>query len=265
MVIDDYNSIFNEMCIDTTNVDGKLQTNKKMVEISNSIWDGQSLMDISLFDRYKSSGMLLLRNRFFKSCCFNCNIQKWFEDNNITDVSQLNGYTLANDIKDVKLITTPSSIKFCKFGTIEQWLNRIESSFGVVKHEKKTHHLNGECVMTHYQLINTLQLSRDDIKNLLKDPLDYIRAIRENPVIMRNHISYGLYNERFDTPFLSTNDIVYRMLGVNKNFYKTKYYERFLKDIHDSYMTNLRHGKIMVIGNYSIEVPNHAVDMNSWA
>ena len=251
LVIDDYDSIFNEMCIDTTNVDGKLQTNKRTVEISNSIWDGQSLMDISLFDRYKSSGMLLLRNRFFKSCCFNCNIQKWFEDNNITDISQLNGYTLANDIKDVKLITTPSSIKFCKFGTIEQWLNRIESSFGVVKHEKKTHHLNGECVMTHYQLINTLQLSRDDIKNLLKDPLDYIRAIRENPVIMRNHISYGLYNERFDTPFLSTNDIVYRMLGVNKNFYKTKYYERFLKDIHDSYMTNLRHGKIMVIGNYS--------------
>lgn len=252
LVIDDYESVFQEVCIDTVNINHKLHTEKKEVEISNSIWDGQSLMDISLFDRYKNSGMLLLRNRFFKSCCFNCNIQKWFEDNNITEISQLNGYTIAKNIEDIKLITTPSSIKFCKFGTVEEWIERMESTFGIVKHEKKTHHLNGECVMTHYQLINTLQLDKEEIKELLKLPLDYIKKIREQPVIMRHHISYGLYNECFDSPFLSTNDIIYKLLGVNKNFYKTKFYEKFLKDIHDSYMNNLRNGKIMVNGNYSV-------------
>ena len=110
-----------EECIVTEIVDGKLVTNKKMAEISNSIFDGESMMDESLFSKYKNRSMLLLRNRFFKSACFKCKLQKWFKDNNITEVSQLNGFTLATDISQIKIITTPSSIKYLKFGTLEQW------------------------------------------------------------------------------------------------------------------------------------------------
>ena len=39
--------------------------------------------------------MMLLRNRFFKTCAFNTNLQKWFEDNNIKEIRQLAGYTTA--------------------------------------------------------------------------------------------------------------------------------------------------------------------------
>ena len=83
----------------------------------------------------------MVRNRFFKSACFNCNIQSFFADNGITDVSQLNGFTLAQSISDIKIITTPSSIKYVKFGSLEKWLQLLEEdgNFGVVKHEKHTH------------------------------------------------------------------------------------------------------------------------------
>ena len=37
--------------------------------------------------------MMLLRNRFFKTCAFNTNLQDWFFDNDITQVSRLAGYT----------------------------------------------------------------------------------------------------------------------------------------------------------------------------
>ena len=94
----------------------------------------------------------------FKSCCFNCNIQQWFKDNNITDISQLNGKTRAKRIEDVKLITTPNSIKYLKFDTLDNWLDNLYPRFGVVKHDKKTHFFGGRLVQTHYQLINTLQL-----------------------------------------------------------------------------------------------------------
>ena len=93
LIIGDYESVFNDTVIETTiGNDGWLHTDEKTIEIHNSIWDGQSLIDKSVMEEYSSYGMLLLRNKFFKSCCFNTNIQKWFHDNNITEISQLNGY-----------------------------------------------------------------------------------------------------------------------------------------------------------------------------
>ena len=83
LVIDDYESSFQDDVVATwINDEGWLESSKKNVQISNSIWDGQTLLDKSCFGQYEDKGMLLLRNRFFKSCCFNTNIQKFFSDHN---------------------------------------------------------------------------------------------------------------------------------------------------------------------------------------
>ena len=177
LLIDDYDSVFNEDVIETHDEDGWLKTTEKNCEITNTIWDGQSLMDISLFGDYSEYGMLLLRNLMFKSCCFNCNIQQWFKDNNITDVSQLNGKTRATRIEDVKLITTPNSIKYLKFSTWDEWLNHLYPDFGVVKHDKKTHFFGGRLVQTHYQLLNTLQMSKDEVREFLQESLDFAQIL----------------------------------------------------------------------------------------
>lgn len=125
LVIDDFESTFTDDVIATrVREDGHLVSGPEHVEITNSIWDGQSLMDKSLFGpKYEQYGMLLLRNRFFKSCCFNANIQQFLADHGITKIEQLNGFTLAKSIEDIKLITTPSSIKYLKFGRLREWLS----------------------------------------------------------------------------------------------------------------------------------------------
>lgn len=120
-----------------------------------------------MFGPYRKYGMVLLRNRFFKSCCFNTNIQRFFADHGITRVDQINGFTLAKSIEDIKLITTPSSIKYLKFGRLRDWLRRTDPLFGVVKHEKKTHYFDGRMVSTHYQLLNTLQMTQEEVDELL--------------------------------------------------------------------------------------------------
>ena len=55
-------------------------------EVENVIWDGQGLLDVSVFEdnELEDYGMLLLRNRFFKSCAFCTRLQDWFKDNGIT-------------------------------------------------------------------------------------------------------------------------------------------------------------------------------------
>lgn len=254
LVVDDYKSVFHERAIATRLVDGQLVSKPEDVEISNSIWDGQSLMDRSLFGEYSNKGMLLLRARFFKSCCFNANIQQWFADHGIKKISQLNGYTRANKIEDVKLITTPSSIKYLKFGTLDQWLDTLETTFGVVKYEKKTHFFDGRMVQTHYQLINTLQMTYEEVEQFIKPSLDYARMIKTDPAVLRHQISYQ-YQSPDDTFYTkavtSKNDIIYRLLGMNDRFAKTKMYRNFCNDLIKSFIKNLRCGHVLVRGNYS--------------
>ena len=258
LLIDDYDSVFREDVIETHDENGWLKTTESNCEITNTIWDGQSLMDISLFGEYSQYGMVLLRNLMFKSCCFNCNIQQWFKDNNITDVSQLNGKTRATCIEDVKLITTPNSIKYLKFSTWDKWLDNIYPEFGVVKHDKKTHFFGGRLVQTHYQLLNTLQMSKDEMNDFLQESLDFAQMLRDKPEVVRYYIKYPDIDEMkpLERPMASKSDVVYNLMCINDNFTKTKYYQEFMHDLLASYYKNLKNGHVYVNGNYSTLLGN---------
>lgn len=258
LIVDDFESKFKDSAIAVEEKDGRLTASKKEVNISNCIWDGESLLDVSMFGEYADKGMLLLRNRFFKTCAFNANIQKWFADNGITQVGQLNGFTLAKDISQVKLITTPSSVKYLKFGTVEKWLENIETTFGIVKHEKATHFFDGRMVQCHYQLLNTLQLSYEAVEELLKPSLEYIGAVRQDAAVLRYHIGYAFKNEEDNafSPITTKNEIVFKLLGVNDKFCRTKIYKDFRDAIVKGFFRNLKRGHILLNGNYSTLLGN---------
>lgn len=257
LVIDDYDSTFSDEVIAVREQDGKLTAARETVTVTNCIWDGQSLIDRSLMGPYAEYGMVLLRNRFFKSACFNCNLQEYFRDHGITDVSQLNGRTQAACLEDVKLITTPSSIKFLKFGSLEKWLEQIgnDPEFGVVKHEKPTHFFNGEMVQVHYQLLNTLQMTQGEVDELIRPSLEYLSMIQKDPAALRLYIGFGL--QAGDLRQATTvNEVVYQMLGLTDRFAGTKLYRDFLSDVVAAYKKNLRKGHILVDGNYATLLGN---------
>lgn len=256
LVIDDYESVFRDKAIITSEKDGHLISELKESDMSNSIWDGQSLIDRSLMGKYRNKGMVLLRNQFFKSCCFNTNIQQWFRDNRITSVEQLNGFTLATNIEDVKLITTPSSIKYLKFGSLTQWLSKIDSTFGIVKYDKPTHHLGGRLVQIHYQLINTLQLSAKDIKDLLQQSLNFKKMLRDNPAVLRYFIKYPKEHQLSREPLLTTNEIIFNLMGINEQVVHTNYYYKFRSTLFKAFTSNLKCGHVLVNGNYSTLLGN---------
>lgn len=259
LLIPDYESRFMDKVIAVREKDGKLAAGEEVTEICNSIWDGQSLMDKSLFGPFEDKGFLLLRNRFFKSACFNTNIQQWFRDNGISDVETLRaagGKTIATRIDDIKLITTPSSIKYLKFGSYEQWLANLDPMFGAVKFEKPTHFFNGRMVQAHYQLLCTLQMSEQDVRSFLQPTLDYVRLLKTDPDVVRFHIKYP-ENQEFElTPATSKNDVVYKMMGITNKFAKTKLFRDFQNDLVKSYMMNARCGHVLVNGNYSTLLGN---------
>lgn len=255
LVIDDHESKFNDQAVVTRmksdDTGTWLTTCEDTININNSIWDGQSLIDISLMGEYSKYGMVLLRNSFFKSCCFNTNIQKFFKDNGITSVKQLNGFTLAKNVEDIKLITTPSSIKYLKFGTLKQWLQHIDPTFGVVKHEKKTHFFGGKLVQTHYQLLNTLQMTKQEVREFLKPSLDYMTQLKADPAVLRNHMKYPIEHEISSNKMNSKNEIIFQLLGLNDKFTETKWYRDFVCELIRSYKNNIKQGHVLIDGNYS--------------
>lgn len=255
LLIDDYDSEFMENCNVTEIVDGHLTTQTKDIKVKNSIWDGQSLIDPSIMGEYSDKGMVLLRHIMFKSCCFNSNIQQWFADNGITEISQLNGKTIAKDIKDIKLITTPSSIKYKKFGGknwFNNWLNLIDKKgidFGVVKYEKPPKHGKKQMVSTHYQLINTLELSDKEIKSLVQESIDRVNEIMLDPQMMLDYCSDYVCE---DSNALQTKkELVSKLLNWNMEIANTSFYADMAKKIREEIRGDIKRGRLLVNGNYS--------------
>ncbi|WP_160678726.1 hypothetical protein [Clostridium sp. C8-1-8] len=257
LVIDEYNSVFDDTVMATRviNKDGvdRLQTREEKVEISNNIWDGQCLLSAEIFkEKYADKGMLLLRNRYYKAACFNTNIQKFFEDAGITEVSQLNGFTLAKDIKQIKMICTKSCIKYSKFSSVEKWLKELEDKWGVVKYEKPTHYFGGRYVQTHYQLLQTINFDREEMLELLKPSVDYLDKILNDTRVMRNHLKMKIDEDLDMGDISTTNSFMLNMLQLNDKFSKTKMYSDFRTDIRESFIKNIRKGHVLIEGTYAV-------------
>lgn len=254
LIIKELKSTFTEKAMCTEIEDGDngdcLYTLQKEMKITNSIHDGQALMDVSLFENngYRNKGMLLLRNRFFKGACFNTNIQQWFTDNNITDVKQLNGHTRATDVNDIKLILNLTCLKFVKFGTIEEWLDRLEDNWGIVKYEKPTHHFAGNLVNTHYQLLNTLNFNRNEMVELLKPTMEYFYLMLNDTKIMRSLANSDIE----DIDLKDANKMISALLQISDDFSKTKLYSGFRDDMRKAFKKDLQKGHILIKGTYSV-------------
>ena len=242
--------------------DGRLNSTEKEVEISNTIWDGEALLDCGVFEASGcgNRGMMLLRNRFFKTCAFNTNLQKYFADNGITDVSQLCGYTQAKQISDIKMIVTESSLKYLKLSSkkrfeekIKAWLENVDDIFGIVKTDKPTGFFEGCVVRTSYQLLNTLGLSKDETAELLGDTLAYYENVRSSPMYMRNYINYTIQENDDEEQgeieyFNARQKAIMGCLARNDRFADTITYKEFRSTVLSSFSKKIRSGKLLIKG-----------------
>lgn len=237
-------------------IGGDLDTKAEETKITNKIWDGESLLDKSIFEEngYEDKCILQIRNRFFKGIGINTDIQQFFKDNNITEVSQLNGKTIAKNISDIKLITTPSSIKYLKYGTFENWIKQIVEDWGICKYEKPQRHFNG-MVQTHYQLINTLGMDKPTTYNFLKDTIDYINLLKTDTAVFKYHLGLKKVDEdELSHNINNSSDFILSVLNINDDFINTKICKNFRNEIVKNYIKNARKGHILVEGNYSVVI-----------
>ena len=103
----------------------------------------------------------------------------------------------------------------------------LEPTFGVVKYEKPTHFFDGRMVQTHYQLLNTLQMTYEEVEALVQPSIDFATLIKTDPAALRFQISYAYRSPdriHYTESMASKNDVIYTMLGITDKFAKTKMY-----------------------------------------
>ena len=262
LFVPDYKSVFTEEVISVELKDGKLVAEQKQTEITNDIWDGESLLDESVFeDGYADKHMLLLRNKFFKSCAFRTKLQKWIKDKNITlDDLKTRGFTLATDISQIVMVTTPNSLKYLKFAgglsekNIRKWTESVNDTFGVVKWDKGTRFFHGDMVQSSYQLLNTLGFDKAQAEELLKPSFDYISLVRNDVEFMRYHFTDAYVREKdgeekkIPDGLAERADVIFRLLFSCPYFNCTALYANFRDDVVSGLKSNLRRGHILLNG-----------------
>ena len=256
-------------------IDGDLETTRERLNISNNIFDGESLIDSSIFketeilqdkESLEEKATMQVRNVFFKGQAINCNIQQFYKDyfKDSYDTAIVKDM-FGNEIlaKDVKLITTPSSLKYLKYFKdkkegYNKWKEIASEEWAICKYDKPTHHFEG-MTQTHYQLLNSLGLSRDRMKDLLKDTIDYINLLKTDDRVFKYNV-----NIKADLPedyVINSKDRMIRaLLTWNEDFINTKVCWDYRKKMVQSYIDNVRKGHVLVEGNYSI-VCNNVVEM----
>ena len=251
LLINDYESTFTDDVIVCKEENGQLITSEEKTEITNSIWDGQSLLDSSKFTgQYKGKSMLLLRNRFFKSNCINTNIklymkERFKENYDKAVIKDIYG----NDVrvKDIKLITTPNSIKYLKFSDYNTWLDNL-IDFGVVKTDQPSHEESGTMTRLNYQIVNTLDLYEQDIEKLLEKEFHYFDLLKNELFAIRHYLKIKRNSmQEID----STDDFIYSILSINNNISNTEIFAKYKRKIIDSFARRLKECRILVHGTHA--------------
>ncbi len=262
LFVPDYKSVFEEEVVSVEIEDGKLSARTKRTQIANDIWDGESLLDESVFaNGYADKHMVLLRNKFFKSCAFRTRLQKWFKDKNITldDLKRRGFVTLAEDINQIVMVTTPNSLKYLKFAgsltekNIRQRAAHTDGTFGVVKYDKSTRFFHGKMVQSSYQLLNTLSLSEQEVKLLLQPSIDYISLLRRDIDFMRYHFTDAFTREKDGEEehmdgLAERADVIFTLMRKEPQFDKTELYANFRNDVVRSLKERLKRGHILLNG-----------------
>ena len=253
MIEDKYSKFKVNAMVTKQDEQGNVYTVEEEVDVENCLFDGQCLLSNTLFkEEYKNQGMLLLRNRFFKSCGFNTNISKFFNNHDVKIVKDMFG--VEHKAKDIKLICTPTSLKFLKFDykfnsqkeCYDYWLDNLLPRFGIVKSEHPSK-LEGYNRLS-YQMINSLSLTIDDINLLAMREVKYIEKIRDDVEAFKCHIAYDDKSQ--------TRQVMNELLSINSSILRTRLFRDFKADTLSAYKKLVKMGKVRIAGDYCTMVNN---------
>jgi hypothetical protein len=242
LVIKDIDSFFktNVVSIETNERRECIAREIQDYELKNTMFDGQGLIDESIFPKW-GNGYVLLRHHFCKMACFRTDIQQFFKDyfgHDYDTAIVTDMWGNKRPAKDIKLITTENAMKWCKFDlTYEYWSEWVRangSQFGIVKtaHESKL----GDVQRMSYQMVNALDL--DIMQDVVEKSVRYIEQLKSDDDVF---LDYLIKNATFFNDY----EPLYELVKQDREFLQCEYFRERKYAIIKNYVDDFRRGRII--------------------
>lgn len=247
LVLKDVDSFFNTNVISIEIDENKhcKSVAKENYEVCNTIFDGQALIDESIFPTW-GDGYVLLRQHFFKAAAFCAKIQTFFKDYFGDDYDT----AIVTDMwgnkhlaKDIKLITTDQATKWIKFKgiTYEYWsekVHELSDEFGIVKtaHQSKM----GDMQRMSYQMVNAMSI--DIMDDVLSDTKEYIQKLKNDDEVFFEFLQRN-------SNFMSDYEVLLALCRHNPEFVKSDYFRERRSTIIQNYLLDIKTGHIVQNGD----------------
>ncbi len=207
-------------------------------EVKNTIFDGQGLIDASIFPEW-ADGYVLLRHHMCKCAAFCTNLQTFFKDYFTEDYEKATVKDMwGNDVrvKNIKLVTTDQSMKWLKFDLgfdyWSEWVRKNDCMFGIVK---TAHHSKlGNVQRMSYQMINSL--SEEIMPNVIDKSIRYIERLKTDDYIFLEYL------ER-TANFCNDHEVLVALVRQNPDFLRSEYYRARKRDIIRAYVLDFKNGR----------------------
>lgn len=242
LVIPDFDSYMktDAVSIETNDRRECMAVTKHNYTIKSTLWDGQALIDSSIFPPW-GDGYILLRQHMTKCAAFCTHIQKFFMDyyGDKYDTAVVEDYWgNKHFVKDIQMITTENAMKWCKFGvSYEYWCEKVHENgdiWGVVKtsHKSKL----GNVQRMSYQMVNSLDMLTMD--EVLLPTQQYIRALQTDDDVFMEYLER---NKNFYNDF----EVLIALVDQNPEFINSEYFRDRRKTIIYGYVKHVKRGKLI--------------------
>lgn len=212
----------------------------KNYKLKNTLFDGQALIDSSIFPDC-GNGYILLRHHFCKMAAFCSNIQLFFRDyfgDNYYSATVKDMWGNKHYVKDIELITTDNAMKWIKYDvSYDYWCNKVyenDCMFGIVKtaHPSKL----GNVQRMSYQMVNSLDVGI--MENVCKGSIEYINRLKTDDDFFLEYL-------RKNINFSNDYEALIALCEQNRDFLRSSYFRERKKAIIMAYVLNFKSGKII--------------------
>ena len=242
LILKDIDSFFrtNVISVETDESKHCIAVSKENYELKNTMFDGQGLIDESVFPKW-GEGYVLLRHHMCKMACFKTKIQKFFKDyygDNYNTATIKDMFGNDHYVKDIELITTDNAMKWLKFDvSYDYWCDKVYENgcqFGIVKtaHKSKL----GDVQKMSYQMINTLDINI--MPNVVEKSVEYINKLKSDDEVF---LQYLRDNKNFSNDY----EVLVALCEQNMDFTRSEYFRSRKKNIIRSYVNNFKFGKVI--------------------
>lgn len=245
LILPDVDRSIRKTVLDVTSSDGKAEiTLRENFEVPSVLFDGEGILDESIFPSDRHQGYVLLRNFFFKAACFRGDVQSFYRDKlgeayESATVTDAFGNTIR--LKDVRLVTTTNALKIKKINvSYETWKENVEKyncTFGIVKsaHPSKL----GNYQRMSYQMVNSLNIN--NMGEVMQDSVEYVERLKNDD---------GFYLEflKRTENYMNDNEALLSIVNKNPSFINSSYFrDRRSRNIR-SLVQDIRGGKVLQSG-----------------